>query len=287
VTGQQQRHQLVAQLAVAERLVVFVAGLQQHREDVVVAGHVGLSAAGVNLLVDDAVGRGDELVEATPRAARARVLRAGDLQRQQTQLAGGGIEQAPQRCPDALDPLGVVEPKDGAEDDLQGDRLHRGSGGERGAVRPGGDLALGDRTHRLPVSLHPLAVEGGQHQPALAHVLGAVEQQHRAVAQQRSQDLVVLAGEQLLGIAGEDRLHRLRVGGDDHRALVGEAQGEVLAVAALAIDEEGGRLQDEAAEQERSWNRGAGRQGGRRGGDDRRGRFVDRQFNSAGISSSY
>ena len=69
-----------------------------------------------------------------------------------------------------------------------------GAAANGGAVRPGGDLALGDRAHRLAVGLHPLAVEGRQHQPALAHVLGAVEQQHRAVAEQRPQDVVVLAG---------------------------------------------------------------------------------------------
>ena len=47
VAGQQQGHQLVAQLEVGQRLAVLVAGLQQHREDVVVAARVGLGAAGV------------------------------------------------------------------------------------------------------------------------------------------------------------------------------------------------------------------------------------------------
>ena len=82
-------------------------------------------------------------------------------------------------------------------------------------------MALGDLAHRLAVGAHPLAVERRQHQPALAHVLGAVEQQHRAGAEDRRQDDVALAGVEQVGVAGEDRLDRLGIGGDDDRPLVG------------------------------------------------------------------
>ena len=134
--------------------------------------------------------------------------------------------------------------------------------------------ALGDLAHRLAVGLHPLAVEGRQHQPALAQVLGAVEQQHRAVAEQRPQDALASPAQQRVGVAGEDLLDRLRVGGDDDRALGGEAQGEDVAVAALAALQEGGRLQQEAAEEERPRDRGAGRQRVGDGGASTRGRVV-------------
>jgi hypothetical protein len=123
-------------------------------------------------------------------------------------------------------------------------------------------------------------VEGRQQQPALAQVLAAVEQQDRAVAEQRLQDRVAAPGEEVLGVGGEDGLDRLRVGGQDRRP-VRKPQREVVAVAALAVVEEGDRLQQEAAEQQRLRRRRARGQGrdGRGGG---RG-TVDRQFNSAGV----
>ena len=82
------------------------------------------------------------------------------------------------------------------------------------------------------------------------------------------------------------------VRGDDDRAVVGEAQREVLAVAALAVgQEEEVGCEDEAADQQWARQRGAGWQcrGGGRVARGRRHlfRFVDRQFNSAGVSSSY
>ncbi|CAB5035699.1 unannotated protein [freshwater metagenome] len=51
MTGQQQRHQLIAQLKVGHRLAVFVAGQQQHREDV----FAGFKVGGIAVLGDHAV----------------------------------------------------------------------------------------------------------------------------------------------------------------------------------------------------------------------------------------
>ena len=60
VAGDEQRHELVAQLDVGHRLAVLVAGEQQHREDVVALGQVGRRAAlgdqGVELAIDGAAG---------------------------------------------------------------------------------------------------------------------------------------------------------------------------------------------------------------------------------------
>ena len=58
----------------------------------------------------------------------------------------------------------------------------------RGAGGPALDLAGGDRAHRLAVSLHALAVEWRQQQPALAEVRLLVEDEDRVVAEDRAQD---------------------------------------------------------------------------------------------------
>ena len=78
----------------------------------------------------------------------------------------------------------------------------RGRRGNGSSDRPASDLVLGDLAHQVAVALHPLAVEGGQHQLALAHVLGAVEQQHGVLSHQRlERRRVGLAGVQHVGIA--------------------------------------------------------------------------------------
>ena len=65
---------------------------------------------------------------------------------------------------------------------------------------------------RVAVALHPLAVEGGQHQLALAHVLGAVEQEHRVAPHQRlERGGVRLAGMEGVRVAGEHLLDQRRV----------------------------------------------------------------------------
>ena len=286
VPGQQQGHQLVAQLEVGQRPVLLVAGGEQQREHVLVPVLAELGAARLDLLVDDPVGLGDKPIEATPGAEPVGVLGAGQLQGQQPRLAGGGVEQLSQRRPDPLHPLAAVDAEDGAQDHLQGDRLHRGLDCELATAGPGGDRALGHSAHRLRVGLHPLAVEGRQQQAALAQVLATVEQQHRAVAEDRLQDRVAAPGEQLLGVAGEDGFDRGRVGGDD-AGPVREPDREVVAVATPAAVEKGGGLKQEAADLERPGAPGSRRQCGVFGRSGRGSWFVDRQFNSAGISSSY
>ena len=67
--------------------------------------------------------------------------------------------------------------------------MHR----ERLADRPGIDLLVGGVAHHLCEHLHPLAVERGKHQPAVAEVLGLVEQQHRALAEDRAEQRVRFA----------------------------------------------------------------------------------------------
>ena len=103
---------------------------------------------------------------------------------------------------------------------------------------------LGDLAHQLAVARHALAVERRQHQAALAQVLGAVEQQHRARADDRRQRCVGLAGAQQLRIGGEDLLERDRVGDEDEGADLGEPDREPVAVATPARVQERQRSRD-------------------------------------------
>ena len=87
----------------------------------------------------------------------------------------------------------------------------------------------------VAVALHPRPVERREHQLALRHVLGAVEQQQRVLAEDREQDPVRLAGVEQVGIAGEHRLDVVGVRDHHPRALVGDAQPERVAVALAAL----------------------------------------------------
>ena len=67
------------------------------------------------------------------------------------------------------------------------------------------------RAHRVGEGLHPPAVERRQHQPAVAQVLGAVEQQHGALADHGPEHRVGLAGAELLARSLEELLDQRRV----------------------------------------------------------------------------
>ena len=81
--------------------------------------------------------------------------------------------------------------EDRAQDHLERDRLHarvdRRTPGPRGQRV---ELALGRLAHDRLVRAHPVAVERRQHHLAAREVLGALEQQQRARADQRPQRTV-------------------------------------------------------------------------------------------------
>ena len=75
--------------------------------------------------------------------------------------------------------------------------------------------ALGDLRDRRLVGAHALAVKRRQHQLAPPEVLRALLQQQRLRPEQRPQDDVAARGDRVDAIAGEEQLHRLRVGQED------------------------------------------------------------------------
>ena len=204
----------------------------EHREDVLFAVGDATRAAQAHLLQHDGL-------ELSHLAAKAGV--GGDRAR-----AEGG-EQG--KAPWLVDPVGQsgdplakelpargVDPlEDRAHHHFHRDRLHLRPELEGLTGRPPGDLLAGDLAHHRPVVLHPRAVEGGQQALSIAHVLGLVEQHHRARPEQRLEQRVCLTGacaHQLRG-AREDELDVLGVAQEHPRAPAADAQREDLPVARL------------------------------------------------------
>ena len=153
-----------------------------------------------------------------------------------------------------------IEPEDGAEDDLERQRLHPRVELELGGAVPAGDLALGDVGDQVAEPLHPLAVEGRQQQLALLHVRIAVEQDHRVLADERLEHAGALAGMEDVGRRRVDRLHVLGDRGDHERRREREPHREPLAVAVAKLLEVGQRALPEADRLDRGGIPGSGRQ---------------------------
>ena len=190
------------------RLAVLVAGEQQHREDVVALGQVGRRAALGDQRVELAVDGAQVALAHEP--AHDRVLEAQQRDHHQRARVARPVDEALQRRAQSRHRLAVLDAEDGAHDDLERDRLRVRAQREGLARGPRRDRALGRLAHDLAVAVDALAVEGGQHQLALAHVLVAVEQQQRVRPERRAQDLVRLAGVGALRPGGEDGRARRR-----------------------------------------------------------------------------
>ena len=168
----QQRDELVAQLAVGHGRALVVARLQEQREDVVALGQLGILPAAGDLLEDQPVHVRAQAHEAPPGAQRSEVA----TQPWQHRRARGRLgQQGEERRAQGVEPLGLAHAEHDAQDDLQRDGLSARAQGERLAQRPAVELGLGDLRHQLGVARHPRTVERGQHQPSLPQVLGSIE----------------------------------------------------------------------------------------------------------------
>jgi hypothetical protein len=182
VAGDQQRHELVAQFLVAHRPAILVAGLEEQREDVLALVQSGVVPAFRDLLIYESVDRATRsLEEREPFDAS----RAEDRKDQEPPAVDCPVEQVAQRGADAVEPGTLVDPEDGAHDDLERDVLHLRPDLKRAALGPALDLRAGDLGDHLPVALHALAVEGRQQELALRHVRRLVQEQDGVVTEQR------------------------------------------------------------------------------------------------------
>ena len=231
VAGDEQGHQLVADLDVGHLRAVLEAGLDEQRADVGAGLPASLGDLGEQQVVDVA-GHRLELLERLHAAEEHLHLQAG---------RGGLAEQVAEQPVQARAALGIGDAEDGLQDHVERDRLHARMDRERLAGRPRAELALGDLAHGRLVLAHPVTAERRQHHLAALDVLVALEQQQRPRAHQRLQrDLparwhVVPA----LAVEGADRV-RMR---DDHQRRLEalEHDAERVAVGAPAVLEEADR----------------------------------------------
>ena len=121
MAGDQQRHQLVAQLLLGHRRAVLVARREQHRQHVVALLGVGLGAALVDQLEEQRVG----LVAQRARSApTGRACRAALEERQHRRRAGCRARGSRSSRSRSASSRGArVEPEDRAQDHLERERL--------------------------------------------------------------------------------------------------------------------------------------------------------------------
>ena len=206
MAGDQRCDELVAQLGRAHRRAVLVFGAQQHREHVW-AVRVFASTL-VDQLEDQPVGLLAEPFQATHRSAAGQ----GTLrERQQRDRVLGELEHLREQFAQAVELGALLQPEDCSQHDLQRQLLQARVQCDRLVLWPSGDLALGQLAHQLGQGLHRVAVEGGQHQLALAQVWLLVEQDHRVWADDRLEDARALARVQHLRGRLEDFLDLIGV----------------------------------------------------------------------------
>ena len=130
-----------------------------------------VGAALVDGLVDERVRLGASALELLPPTPALE-------HRQHPGRPRGYVQDPRQTVAEGVESLAGVEAEDGAQDDLERQRLEARMQGDRLVLRPARHLALGHLLHEPRQPLHLLAVEGGQHQLPLAEVGPFVEQDH-------------------------------------------------------------------------------------------------------------
>ena len=230
VAGEQQGHQLVAQLGVAHRLAVLEAGGDEHREDVLAACEVRVGAPLGDLGGQQLVDLGHAALQRGERVGPAEA--PGEQDPKLKPRRGGLGEQVGEQRPEPRDARWVADAEDGAQDHLERQRLHARVDREGLAGGPGVDLAGGELRDDPLVGAHPLAVEGREHQPPPREVLVALEQQDRARPQHGLEGGAAPRGQAVLAPPVE-RSDRLGVRHHHHRRLEAE-EGDAEGVAVPA-----------------------------------------------------
>jgi hypothetical protein len=282
VAGEQQGHQLVAQVCVAQPTSVVLcslalittgdlahslrtpspavleARLHQHREDVVALFQAALGAALGDLGVEQVVDLFQPALEFGPRSSPEAARHQADQLREGR---GGFLQHVGEQGAQALEPGSLGDAEDHAQDHLEGDRLHARMDGELLSQRPGVDLDVDDLLHDRLVGAHPLTVEGRQHQLAMGEVVGALQHQHPAGAEDRFEDDIAPRRQPVLALRVQG-LDRSRVGDHHHRPLEAEkSDAEAISVPLSAILHEGQRAKRPAQSLDK---RRAGRARGKR-----------------------
>ena len=241
VPGEQQRHQLVADLLVVHRLAVLEAGGHEQREDVLARVGAALGDLRAQHPVDLPPQRGQagerigpaEAAEQQHAELHARRRRAGQQPRR-------GRPRAALRRAGSVTPKTARRITSSVTACMRGCSANASSSGQRATSR------CDHLAHRRLVRAHALAVERRQHQLAAREVLAALEQQQRARAHDRLQRDRPARRQRVAGDRVE-RADRVRVREHHHRRLEAEeADAERVAEAPPAGLQERDRAQQPA-----------------------------------------
>ena len=224
--GDQQRHQLVAQLGVREPRAVLVPRLQEQREDVATIAEVGGRPSPRDLAVQLGVHRRRLAPEAIEPH---QPVGSQEAEHERAARVGRPAREAPQQPTEPFEPWPVLHAEHRPQYHAQRDRVHPRQRRLRTVQRPGRHLAPGRVADHVLVLAHALAVERREHELAPPQVLGAVEQQHVAGAQERAQRHVRHPGVDLVGPVRVQLLDGVGVG-QDHPRLPYRPHGEHVAV---------------------------------------------------------
>ena len=143
-----------------------------------------------------------------------------------------GVAQAPG--------LGVAGAEHDPQDDLERQLAHPLERDD--AAVPAGELAPRELRHDRTEGAHPVAVKRRRHQPSLAQVGLAVEQQDRMRSGERAQELPALARGRDRWVEAEHFADRVGIGEQDHRLLgpVGPDRDRVAVAAVQPLHERAG-----------------------------------------------
>ncbi len=230
MTGEHQRHHLVADLEIAEAVAVLVLGVEEQAEDVQAA--LARPATLADLLVD-------ERVELLRGGLEARPGRAGAAEHAEDVLRGvegeGLLEQAggvdrPRR------PAVGVEAEERAHGDAESEaaRPRVEVDGAAGGQFPQRSRGLID--DRLDRRGEVLAVEGREHDPARAAVEVAVDREQPVAHQADEIAEVAFPPEEVRGVRDSDVVVRLGTEHEDDVA-VEEAEREDRPEPLVAVEE--------------------------------------------------
>ena len=231
MAGEQERHELVADLAVAQRGAVLVARLEQQGEQVLAA--LARGAAAFDLGVDHAVDPPAGALHHRPGGARAaerleEVVAPVEAERPlelagQVHVADGAVR---------------VQAEEGAQRDAQGQLAGPALDVDAVPRPPGGEGAIGLLHHRRGRGREVLAMEGGQDDAPGPAVVGAVDGQ-QAVAEQRDEVAEgALAPAEPVGLGDEDGVVGLRAEGEDDVG-VEDPDREDRAVTLVGVEQDG------------------------------------------------
>ena len=148
------------------------------------------------------------------------------------------VEHGGEQGAQPLETTARVDPEDRPQDDLERQRLEARVELDRLAARPARHLALRHIRHEPGEALHALAVEGGQHQLALAQVRPFVEQDHGVPAHHGLEHPRPLTRMEHLWRRREHLARTIRISDVDEVRRLEQADRERVAVARAAALEE-------------------------------------------------